>query len=185
MDLLKYLEPMKNIPDRFSNLAFWRGVRKLRDEVVNAFEYVDSWGENVEHELANVTKVNYTVTSISNIKEGAVNIDFHVIEDIEHDTVIIMFAPFDISADSLPSDYGSVVGIEFSVNMDTNAGGSVNTVMIPCEIIRRQTGPSTFGYLFHVSNTCCVAIDKYTERAWTKPYNLQFIRAFLVYHPTL
>ena len=48
MDLLKYLEPMKNLPDRFSNLAFWRGVRKLRDEVVNAFEYVDSWGEHVE-----------------------------------------------------------------------------------------------------------------------------------------
>lgn len=54
MDLLKYLEPMKNLPDRFSNLAFWRGVRKLRDEVVNAFEYVDSWGENIENELDNL-----------------------------------------------------------------------------------------------------------------------------------
>ena len=54
MDLLKYLEPMKNIPERFSNLAFWRGVRKLRDEVVNAFEYVDSWGENIEHKLDNL-----------------------------------------------------------------------------------------------------------------------------------
>lgn len=53
MDLLKYLEPMKNLPDRFSNLAFWRGVRKLRDEVVNAFEYVDSWGESIESEVAN------------------------------------------------------------------------------------------------------------------------------------
>lgn len=39
MDLLKYLEPMKNLPERFSNLAFWRGVRKLRDEVVNAVFY--------------------------------------------------------------------------------------------------------------------------------------------------
>ena len=48
MDLLKYLEPMKHIPERFSNLAFWRGVRKLRDDVVNALEYVDSWGEHVE-----------------------------------------------------------------------------------------------------------------------------------------
>lgn len=53
MDLLKYLEPMKNLPDRFSNLAFWRGVRKLRDEVVNAFEYVDSWGENIERSISN------------------------------------------------------------------------------------------------------------------------------------
>lgn len=53
MDLLKYLEPMKNLPERFSNLAFWRGVRKLRDEVVNAFEYVDSWGTHIESLLPN------------------------------------------------------------------------------------------------------------------------------------
>lgn len=51
MDLLKYLEPMKNLPERFSNLAFWRGVRQLRDEVVKAFEYIDSWGENIERSL--------------------------------------------------------------------------------------------------------------------------------------
>lgn len=53
MDLLKYLEPMKNMPERFSNLAFWRGVRKLKDEVVNAFEYIDSWGKSIESKLAN------------------------------------------------------------------------------------------------------------------------------------
>ena len=53
MDLSKYLETMKNLPDRFSNLAFWRGVRKLKDEVVNAFEYVDSWGKSIESKLAN------------------------------------------------------------------------------------------------------------------------------------
>ena len=52
MDLLKYLTPMKNMPERFSNLAFWRGVRKLKDEVVNAFEYIDSWGDNIESEEA-------------------------------------------------------------------------------------------------------------------------------------
>lgn len=56
MDLLKYLEPMKNLPDRFSNLAFWHGVRKLRDEVVNAFGYVDSWGEKVELDIASLRK---------------------------------------------------------------------------------------------------------------------------------
>lgn len=48
MDLLKYLEPMKNLPKRFSNLAFWRDVRKFKDEVVNAFEYVDAWGTHLE-----------------------------------------------------------------------------------------------------------------------------------------
>lgn len=57
MDLLKYLEPMKNLPERFSNLAFWRDVRKLKDDVVNAFEYVDSWGENIEHTLSNLPKL--------------------------------------------------------------------------------------------------------------------------------
>ena len=51
MDLLKYLKPMKNTPERFSNLAFWRGVRKLKDDVVDAFEYVDSWGDNIEQTL--------------------------------------------------------------------------------------------------------------------------------------
>lgn len=56
MDLLKYLEPMKNLPDRFSNLAFWRGVRKLRDEVVNAFEYVDGWGKRVELDISSLQK---------------------------------------------------------------------------------------------------------------------------------
>ena len=54
MDLLKYLEPMKNLPERFSNLAFWRGVRKLKDEVVSAFEYVNSWGENIESKLSSI-----------------------------------------------------------------------------------------------------------------------------------
>lgn len=48
MDLLKYLEPMRNLPKRFSNLAFWRDVRKFKDEVVNALEYVDSWGTHIE-----------------------------------------------------------------------------------------------------------------------------------------
>lgn len=45
---------MKNLPERFSNLAFWRGVRKLRDDVVNAFEYVDSWGEDIESKLSTI-----------------------------------------------------------------------------------------------------------------------------------
>lgn len=65
MDLLKYLEPMKNLPDRFSNLAFWRGVRKLRDEVVNAFEYVDSWGENIESELSHLLTHVDTIPTVS------------------------------------------------------------------------------------------------------------------------
>lgn len=54
MDLSKYLESMKNLPDRFSNLAFWRGVRKLKDEMVKTFEYVASWGTLVENNLTSL-----------------------------------------------------------------------------------------------------------------------------------
>ena len=185
MDLLKYLVPMKNTPERFSNLAFWRGVRKLRNEIVNAFEYVDSWGDNIEHDLSNITKIDYSKTSMLNIKESSTNVNFHVIEDVTNDTVIIMFAPFDIVVNSLPQDYGAIVGVEFTVSMDTESGSSDNNVLIPCEIVKTQTGPSSFAYRLIVANTCCVAIDKYTERHWRKPYNLRVIRAFLIYHPTV
>lgn len=88
MDLLKYLEPMKNLPERFSNLAFWRGVRKLRDEVVNAFEYVDSWGENIEHDIANagniklisaveLTTTNTAITANLLFKDSATNTSYY------------------------------------------------------------------------------------------------------------
>ena len=29
MNLTKFLEPMKNSPERFSNLEFWRGLESL------------------------------------------------------------------------------------------------------------------------------------------------------------
>lgn len=51
MDLSQYLETMKNLPERFSNLTFWRGVRKLRDKLVDTFEYVGEWGTSVEGEI--------------------------------------------------------------------------------------------------------------------------------------
>lgn len=65
MNLLKYLDPMKNLPDRFSNLAFWRGVRNLKNCVVNAFEYLDSWGENIESELSNLLTNVATIPTVS------------------------------------------------------------------------------------------------------------------------
>lgn len=52
MKLLDYLEPMKNMPNRFSNLAFWRSVRYLKDVVVDAFTYVNSWGTGIEVDQA-------------------------------------------------------------------------------------------------------------------------------------
>lgn len=185
MDLSKYLETMKNLPDRFSNLAFWRGVRKLRDEIVSAFEYLNDWGIGVESTLNGIKKVDFSRTSMLNIKESSTAVNFHVIEDTANDTVIIMFAPLDIIVNSLPNDYGAIVGVEFTVSMDAESGSSDNNVLIPCEIVKTQTGPSTFAYRLIVANTCCVAIDKYNERHWIKPYNLRVIRAFLIYHPTV
>lgn len=51
MDLSKYLETMKNLPDRFSNLAFWRGVRSLKDKLVGTFEYMEEWGNGIEGQI--------------------------------------------------------------------------------------------------------------------------------------
>lgn len=65
MDLLKYLEPMKHLPDRFSNLAFWRGCRKFKDAVVNAFEYVDSWGTHIESLLPSGEYVDSKMVSLT------------------------------------------------------------------------------------------------------------------------
>ena len=56
MNLSKYIESMKFLPDRFSNLAFWRGVRKLRDKLVDTFEYVGVWGNGIENLLRNLNQ---------------------------------------------------------------------------------------------------------------------------------
>ena len=63
MDLLKCLEPMKNLPNRFSNLAFWRGVRKLKDEMLKTFEYVGEWGNGIESQI---TDIKNDITTLEN-----------------------------------------------------------------------------------------------------------------------
>ena len=72
MDLSKYLETMKNLPDRFSNLAFWRGVRKLRNEIVKTFENVESWGTSVENNLNSLDgKFNNLAGGVSSANRNA------------------------------------------------------------------------------------------------------------------
>ena len=88
MDLLKYLKPMKNIPERFSNLAFWRGLRKLRDKVVDTFEYVGEWGNGIEGEIEGLdTRLNDLEKAIPPKKK--------------HTRVILNFEQEDI----VPSEY--------------------------------------------------------------------------------
>lgn len=186
MDLLKYLVPMKNLPERFSNLAFWRGVRKLKVEVVNAFEYVNRWGTNVEQELSKIKTINYTNCNRMTAFDEVTQIDFHVIEDTTNDVVIIMFNPPGATITNFPDDFGAPVGVEYIVEMETNDGtGSVNAVLMPSELIKIQTGPNTFGCLLNTNSTCGVAIDKLTMRDWKKPYRATVIRANLLYYPTI
>mgnify|MGYP003432265350 CR=1 FL=1 len=106
MDLLKYLEPMKNLPDRFSNFAFWRGVRKLKDEVVNAFEYIDSWGENIEHNISNVKNINYTKTNSVKCPHTPETLppSFSAIAN----TCVVVRGVYDITLPTLPDDFGAV-----------------------------------------------------------------------------
>ena len=56
MELSEYLLHMTNLPDRFSNLAFWRSVRKLKGDIVATFNYIESWGNNVEDVLRNLNR---------------------------------------------------------------------------------------------------------------------------------
>ena len=186
MDLSRYLETMKNLPDRFSNLAFWRGVRKLKDVIVSVFAYINSWGNHIELEISKITKIDYTrcnrVTAFDSVKQ----VDFHVIEDTANDVVVIMFKPPAITISNMPNDFGALVGAEFIVDMETNNGeGSVNTVLMPAEIIKMPTGPNTFSYMLFTNSTCAVAIDKFRVRDWKKPYKATVTRGSLVYYPTV
>ena len=92
MDLLKYLEPMKNLPNRFSNLAFWRGVRKLKDEMLKTFEYVGEWGNGIEGQIAdinvNIGGLKYTdrtlTSRIQSLESTDVNLNTEI-TDIKSD----------------------------------------------------------------------------------------------------
>lgn len=109
MDLLKYLEPMKNLPERFTNLAFWRGVRKLRDEVVNAFEYVDSWGEHIESLLPIGNYVKSSEISLTpNVEFYPDDLGFRIFTlSSQSDGVITILAIL------------SIVGASFRINLST------------------------------------------------------------------
>ena len=83
MNLLKYINPIKNLPDRFSNLAFWRCVRKLKDCVINALDYINGWGTGIENSLSGLqtwkTSVDSSLSSIntdlSGLKEWKTSVD--------------------------------------------------------------------------------------------------------------
>ena len=109
MDLLKYLDPMKNLPNRFSNLAFWRGVRKLKDEVVSAFEYVDSWGKHIESLLPDGTYVESSEISLTpNIEFDPNDLGFRIFTLSSQPDGVLTILPI-----------LSVVGNHFKINFTT------------------------------------------------------------------
>lgn len=110
MDLLKYLEPMKNLPERFSNLAFWRGVRNLKDCVVNAFEYLDSWGTHIESLLPNGTYVRSSEISLTP------DVEFYP-ADLGFRIFTLPSEPNDAIITILP--ILSVIGSPFRINLTT------------------------------------------------------------------
>ena len=73
MDLSQYLETMKNLPERFSNLNFWRGVRKLRDRMVDTFEYVGEWGNGIEGEITNIKGDIVTLNNTDNSLDSRIS----------------------------------------------------------------------------------------------------------------
>ena len=109
MDLLKYLEPMKNLPERFSNLAFWRGVRNLKDYVVNAFEYLDSWGTHIESLLPSGNYVKSSEISLTpNVEFYPADLGFRIFTlSSQSDGVVTILAIL------------SVIGALFRINLST------------------------------------------------------------------
>ena len=65
MNLLEYINPIKNLPDRFSNLAFWRCVRKLKNCIINALDYINGWGTGIEDSLS---EINTDLSGLQNWK---------------------------------------------------------------------------------------------------------------------
>ena len=123
MDLLKYLEPMKHLPDRFSNLAFWRGCRKFKDAVVNALEYVDSWGESVESQLDNIKTTDYKRNQQLNltVEQTSIPTSRYMIIDSKFLYISNLYGL--IIGTKLPSNYGAPIYVSVTVTQE----GSTST----------------------------------------------------------
>lgn len=98
---------MKNIPERFSNLAFWRGVRKLKDEVVNAFEYVDMWGDNIEREISNLSNLPpfdyYDISKLTSVNVTDAFWNKAVMTTVGNSTLIRFNGALELTLDKAPN----------------------------------------------------------------------------------
>ena len=168
MKLLEYLEPMKTLPNRFSNLAFWRILRVFKDDVVDAFTYVNTWGLGVEDEQVKQNdRLNSNENAISNIQteqttqNDSIAANTSEISDIRNS---IGFLNTDVDAlKNLTYDESS--NFKFTTYTDTKA--TVTNIVDSLYIIR----PDTNGYVFpsvpfHVVGRAYISI--FTDEAHTK-----------------
>ena len=154
MDLLKYLEPMKHLPDRFSNLAFWRGCSKFKDAVVNALEYVDSWGESIEHDINSLQNVKISTYHSAILDEDP---DFshklHLVFDSADHTCSLLLYDFTIS--KKPNQIVIPLGISFNViTGDTTIGDNVSLPLLWSPISNSSPTSVNFGYIQTILVPC-------------------------------
>lgn len=131
MDLLKFLEPMKNLPERYSNLAFWRGVRKLRDEVVNAFEYVDSWGKHIEESISPLVSTTDNVQFKSQALNNIEGFSFEYVRKTDVDGVSeIRFTKTSIELPITKFSTNAIILAQFTAHT-SDQGNDAFTVVCP------------------------------------------------------
>lgn len=148
---------MKNLPDRFSNLAFWRAVRKLKDDVVNAFKYVDSWGKSIENELSQITAIDKLEDLYVTASDNTVSL----VTDLTNSTISIHGNGIKFK---LPDD--CIVPIIFSVSVYINYNG-VNpvTIDLPLATSHSSFDASTNTITFATFNTIPTVVKGLTSSA--------------------
>lgn len=155
MDLLKYLEPMKHLPDRFSNLAFWRGCRKFKDAVVNAFEYVDSWGESIESDIDSLRLKNVTSNFVKfgDYSQTSTATDHWFTLNLTTGSLGAVAVSVRRNSDTMPTltSYDNVLPfgilkIPCAVNDDGHISGQLVSMIVHLEIHN--------GQLYHIESLC-------------------------------
>lgn len=146
MDLLKYLEPMKNLPERFSNLAFWHGVRKLRDDVVNAFEYVDSWGDGIELNISALR--NYKISSYQSPKFDAYSSSHAMVLGYNESQHWCKLVLNNVTLAKKANQIIIPMGINFNViNGDTTVGDNISLPFAWCRTNNTSVDSITLSFI--------------------------------------
>ena len=109
MDLTKFLKRMEKTPERFSNLAFWRELRKLKTNIVATFKYIESWGTHIESLLPSGTYVESSEIALTpNIEFDPNDLGYRIFTlSRQPDGVLTILAIL------------SVVGDRFKINFTT------------------------------------------------------------------